>query len=80
MSEYEKSQALAGSDAADRREQAIREQELQTLATEPRPPSGLSREAAKRWLQENGYGNVDIKEAVDYIKNLQEDWDRENKK
>jgi len=81
MSEYEKSQALAGSSSAqeDReRKQAI--EALETLASKPRPPSGLGRDEAKRWLQENGYGSIDKKEAPDYIRKLQEDWDRVNKK
>jgi len=55
------------------------EEKAEEQEDKPRPPSGLSRAAAKKWLSDNGYGNVDKKEAFDYIKNLQEDWDRLNK-
>ena len=81
MSEYEKSQALAGSSsAADDRERAQKAAEEAALTAKPRPPSGLSRDKAQAWLIANGYGNYDKKDAPDVIKNLIADWDRLNKK
>ena len=80
MSAYERSEALGGGGgAADDRERAQKAAEEKALAAKPRPPSGLGREAAKKWLSDNGYGNYDKKDAPDVINSLQQDWDRLNK-
>lgn len=80
MSAYERSEALGGGGgAADDRERAQKAAEEKALAAKPRPPSGLGREAAKKWLSDNGYGNYDKKDAPDVINGLQQDWDRLNK-
>jgi len=49
----------------------------QKLAVAPRPPSVTSG-AAKDWIKSNVGINVNKKDATDYIRSLQRDWDRQN--
>jgi len=50
----------------------------QKLAVAPRPPS-LTSGAAKDWIKSNIGVSVNKKDATDYIRSLQQDWDRQNR-
>jgi hypothetical protein len=50
----------------------------QKLAVAPRPPSVTSG-AAKDWIKSNIGVSVNKKDATDYIRSLQQDWDRQNR-
>jgi hypothetical protein len=49
----------------------------QKLAVAPRPPS-LTSDKARDWIKANLGISVDKKDATDYIRSLQRDWDRQN--
>lgn len=49
----------------------------QKLAVAPRPPS-LTSGKARDWLRSNLGVSVDKKDATDYIRSAQQDWDRQN--
>jgi hypothetical protein len=49
----------------------------QNLAVAPRPPK-LTGGKAKDWIKANVGVSVDKKDATDYIRSLQQDWDRQN--
>jgi len=49
----------------------------QKLAVAPRPPN-LTGAKARDWIKSNVGVSVDKKDATDYIRSLQQDWDRQN--
>ena len=49
----------------------------QKLAVAPRPPK-LTGGKARDWVKANVGVSVDKKDATDYIRSLQQDWDRQN--
>ena len=49
----------------------------QKLAVAPRPPN-LTSDKARDWIKSNVGVSVDKKDATDYIRSLQQDWDRQN--
>ena len=49
----------------------------QKLAVAPRPPN-LTSDKARDWIKANVGVSVDKKDATDYIRSLQRDWDRQN--
>jgi hypothetical protein len=49
----------------------------QKLAVAPRPPK-LTSDKARDWIKANVGVSVDKKDATDYIRSLQRDWDRQN--
>jgi hypothetical protein len=70
---------LAQYDSADRVDIQRKIDEVQTLSATPRPPSNLGKYGAKDWIKENMGVSVDKNDAMDYLRNLQADWDRLNK-
>jgi hypothetical protein len=71
--------ALAKVDKADRVDVQRKIDEVQTLSAAPRPPQVKGKYEAKDWIKENMGVSVDKNDAMDYLRNLQADWDRLNK-
>jgi hypothetical protein len=70
---------LAKYDKADRTDIQRKIDEVQTLSAAPRPPQVKGKYEAKDWIKENMGVSVDKNDAMDYLRNLQADWDRLNK-
>jgi hypothetical protein len=69
---------VAQFDKKDRADAKKAVETAQKLAVAPRPPSVTST-AAKDWIKSNLGVSVDKKDATDYIRSAQRDWDRQNR-